>query len=622
MPKAVAAQTLPALFPAVEAAESHPFAGLDAGAPVVEEVTEVAPVQRRPVGQPLWKRVLAEGGQILSGTCRQTVAPFRYLFSAGRRRSLSKKAIDDRYALGQRMVDSNIGSATVRGKIRELGDRIHSIEAVKGDARSAVAERRNLVLQLADSALASKAVPATIETEQQRARAAQAALAAQEETVKNRRSQLRPDGWAGWRRVAIGYTTAAAILALAVFLLRPNSESTSPTGTEVAVEGGRTSGGTPVATPMATPPVRPDPTTRPDQFLAIDDRDKSAEQIVDLCGPSVALIRFKGTQGGGSGFMIRPGIVATNAHVVDSVFPNQLKVSFPSLKEGSKTVYTPKGLLYFDHKRDLACLAVAEVAPALRLADRFEFKSGREITVIGSPGRGDGEQLPNVVTKGLLSTQTEIEKQTFYQMSIAVNPGNSGGPVFDARGHIIGVVTLKANREGISFCVPWKDLNTAIAKMEQLKPSERAEHTSRHAVGVAFRRVAMSAFIYGQGMQHMAAVLRTAERGRRPEKDAAAEAKRLFAARGGTYPLLDLSDVKPHMDRLRDDPNVLPAIRTRMNDLWATYTELKTNVEKPHYPAKAYQTKAQQLLEKWEKDVKFIRNTLDIDHSTFRFGDD
>src|SRR5262249_30052181 len=51
-----------------------------------------------------------------------------------------------------------------------------------------------------------------------------------------------------------------------------------------------------------------------------DRREKKTEEIVASCGPSVALIRFKEgeKEGGGTGFMIRPGILATNAHVIDS----------------------------------------------------------------------------------------------------------------------------------------------------------------------------------------------------------------------------------------------------------------------------------------------------------------
>src|SRR5262249_46719478 len=151
------------------------------------------------------------------------------------------------------------------------------------------------------------------------------------------------------------------------------------------------------------------------------------------CGPSVALIRFKEgeKEGGGTGFMIRPGILATNAHVIDSVLINKVKIYYPSSPNLGKTPFSAR-VLHFDPKRDLAFLAVEPKVPALKLANQFEFKSGQAITVIGCPGIGE-KQLENAVNTGVMSTKTDLSKQNYYQMGISVNPGNSGGPVFDSR---------------------------------------------------------------------------------------------------------------------------------------------------------------------------------------------
>src|SRR5262249_32738427 len=160
---------------------------------------------------------------------------------------------------------------------------------------------------------------------------------------------------------------------------------------------------------------------------------KKSAEIFKLCGPSVALIRVKvgSHEGGGTGFMVRPGILATNAHVIDSALMDQTKVYFVSAKDAEerKKAYSAK-ILYFDPKRDLAFLSIDEkAAKPLRIAKTYEVETGQDITVIGCPGHATGEQLPNTVTKGNMGTKTKVRSMPFYQMSIAVNPGNSGGPV-------------------------------------------------------------------------------------------------------------------------------------------------------------------------------------------------
>ena len=115
--------------------------------------------------------------------------------------------------------------------------------------------------------------------------------------------------------------------------------------------------------------------------------EKKTKDIVKKCGPSVALIQFKLSKkikGGGTGFMIRPGVVVTNAHVVEDAFPEDLKVFFPSAKDINKTPYACR-VLHFDRKRDISILAVEPIVPPLRLADNYEFESGTNITMIGCP---------------------------------------------------------------------------------------------------------------------------------------------------------------------------------------------------------------------------------------------
>src|SRR5262249_29251154 len=72
-----------------------------------------------------------------------------------------------------------------------------------------------------------------------------------------------------------------------------------------------------------------------------------------------------------------------------------------------------------------------------------------------------------------VSSMSQLAGQDLLQLGIAVNPGNSGGPVFDDQGRVIGVLRSKARREeGIAFCIPVSDLRACLAIAE--KPPERA----------------------------------------------------------------------------------------------------------------------------------------------------
>ena len=127
---------------------------------------------------------------------------------------------------------------------------------------------------------------------------------------------------------------------------------------------------------------------------------------------------------------------------------------FPSAEAAKKGPYTAE-LVYEDPKRDLAFLAVKTDLPAIQVASSYTFRKGEDVTVIGNPGLGEDAVLENAISRGLMSTKTTLEGSSFYQLSISVNPGNSGGPVFDSHGQVIGVVTLKSSKqEALAFSIP------------------------------------------------------------------------------------------------------------------------------------------------------------------------
>jgi len=178
-----------------------------------------------------------------------------------------------------------------------------------------------------------------------------------------------------------------------------------------------------------------------------------------------AIARIEGPGGSGSGFLIRPGILVTNHHVITdardrlniSQINNNFKARFPSAPEGKQGPYSVR-FFTTDEDRDLAFLRVETDLSPISLAEDHQFTRGQDIIVIGSPG-----DLENAVNIGVLSSVSEIGGQTYYQLGIAVNPGNSGGPVIDREGNVIGVVTLKSRiQESVAYCVPIADVQRML----------------------------------------------------------------------------------------------------------------------------------------------------------------
>jgi hypothetical protein len=210
----------------------------------------------------------------------------------------------------------------------------------------------------------------------------------------------------------------------------------------------------------------------------------STAEIVEESEPSVALIKGNGSSG--TGFLVGPGLVATNAHVIDDEFASDLEVRFVSADDAHNGPLHAE-LLYEDPERDLAFLAVSTDLKPLRVARTYAFRKGEDVTVIGNPGMGDGQVLENAISRGVMSTKAKIDDKNFYQLNIAINPGNSGGPVFDSSGRVIGVATLKsAKQEATGFCIPIEDLQAAIARVGSQSTAEaescRSKHRSRAAV--------------------------------------------------------------------------------------------------------------------------------------------
>ncbi|WP_370565036.1 DegQ family serine endoprotease [Cupriavidus sp. UME77] len=167
------------------------------------------------------------------------------------------------------------------------------------------------------------------------------------------------------------------------------------------------------------------------------------------------------SRGVGSGFVIsQDGYVMTNAHVVADA--ETIYVTLPDKRE-----FKAK-LIGSDKRTDVALLKVdATGLPKLTLGDSDKVRAGEWVLAIGSPFG-----LDNTVTAGIVSAKGRDtgDYLPFIQTDVAVNPGNSGGPLINLRGEVIGINSQIYSRSGgymgISFAIP---IDEALRVTEQLK---------------------------------------------------------------------------------------------------------------------------------------------------------
>ncbi|MCA9017454.1 MAG: trypsin-like peptidase domain-containing protein, partial [Planctomycetaceae bacterium] len=179
----------------------------------------------------------------------------------------------------------------------------------------------------------------------------------------------------------------------------------------------------------------------------------SAQEIASQFNQSVLLI--KTDEGSASGFVVGlKGYILTCAHAIPS--EGKIRIAYSSEKTGSQTKREAEAeLVHIDEDLDLALLKMKgnlSLKP-VALDERESVESGEQVTVIGNPSVGE-TILSQTLTTGVVSNPKRmLREQTLIQISAAVNPGNSGGPVFDEFGNVIGLVVLKADIEATGFAV-------------------------------------------------------------------------------------------------------------------------------------------------------------------------
>ncbi len=266
-------------------------------------------------------------------------------------------------------------------------------------------------------------------------------------------------------------------------LTKSSENNDSSAATVQTTSGGPSTDSTATASipmPTTAPPTNATPTTpAPNSETASTGTEpdraqvRDASEIVKQCESSVCLLTTPlGSLG--TGFLVAPGLIATNEHVVGLADPAGLKIEFPS-RPGSR--FKSVELAYAVPGVDLLLIRVPDL-PAdftpLTVAKTNSLRKGERLLVIGNPGG-----LRNVVTQGLFGSMQVIDRTEYVQLSLSVNPGNSGGPALTTQGHVAGVVTLKSHQEGIGLAIPGDVLTEALHSLQSRSGEVIEQNVSR-----------------------------------------------------------------------------------------------------------------------------------------------
>ncbi len=212
--------------------------------------------------------------------------------------------------------------------------------------------------------------------------------------------------------------------------------------------------------PSVTGPAAP--VAAPDERIATDP---------EVLAAGGGVVRVLGTACGlgieGSGWAVRPDLVVTNAHVLAGSEDTTV-----STAGGTELEATP---VYYDPSDDLALLRVGARLPTLPISDRRE--TGSVAAVLGYPENGPYDVAPARLgeTRPTISEDSygngPIER-TIVALRGAVRSGNSGGPLVDGRGHVVGTVfaATTSGKPG-GFAIPAEDVRAALARVSHPVPT-------------------------------------------------------------------------------------------------------------------------------------------------------
>jgi len=280
------------------------------------------------------------------------------------------------------------------------------------------------------------------------------------------------------RSHALMFVSGVAVAAIAAVALMATGVLPVRTQTTTVVTSGQTLGTTPVSTAASTA-LTPAEIYQRDApgVVEVVSTLQTTEQgfFGPVTGTSQAL---------GSGFVVSPqGYILTNAHVVSSDGKAASKVSVVFKGKGSQTTNVTARIVGVDETSDVAVLKVDPArAPALRplpLGRSSAAQVGEPVVAIGNPLGYDFSLTSGIVsaTDRNLQSPNGSTISNGIQTDAAINEGNSGGPLIDSAGKVIGIneqiASQSGGNQGLGFAVP---IDTAASVMSQLEKNGKVTY--------------------------------------------------------------------------------------------------------------------------------------------------
>ena len=177
-----------------------------------------------------------------------------------------------------------------------------------------------------------------------------------------------------------------------------------------------------------------------------------------------------GTLGFGSGFFVKPTLIATNYHVIAGAASGTAKLV------GKHTTYKIEGWTATDEDNDLALLKVSTYGiKPLTLGNSDAVKIGETVYVAGNP-----KGLEGTFSDGIISSRRDKYTKERFQMTAPISPGSSGGPVLNRKGEVIGVsvaVHRDLDAQNLNFAIPSNYLKTLLTLSKPTKPLSQGNQT-------------------------------------------------------------------------------------------------------------------------------------------------
>ena len=190
-----------------------------------------------------------------------------------------------------------------------------------------------------------------------------------------------------------------------------------------------------VDTPVEAPSVSPAPAENTIPYIVRESKR--------------SIYEIKSRVGTGSGFIIRPGLLVTNRHVVKE------ETTVTLINTSTKAEIQGKVLQAETEGNDIAYIQIDDLSLIpLKVKSSSPLMEGEALIAIGSP-----KGLTGTVTVGVLSAQNRmLEGKSYLQHDAAISPGNSGGPVINLQGVVVGMTTLSMT----SLTKNYQNLNMAV----------------------------------------------------------------------------------------------------------------------------------------------------------------